>query len=115
MAYDRKLKNAVSKSVMELMSREGIELRWKMKIEGIAHDLTDAELSSRRATHLGGKRLTLADSGPKPRMVPLEETLHSVGYVAMIATAFDGKMRRTPSIADDLSKVDWKASAEKRR
>lgn len=115
MAYDRKMKNAVSKSVMELMSREGIELRWKVKTEGMAHDLADAELSSRHATHLGGKRLILADSGPNPRTASLQETLHSDDYVAMIATAFDGKTRRTPSIAENMSRVDWKASTERRR
>ena len=68
-AYDRKLKNAVSKSVIELIAREGMELRWIMKIEGTTHELADAELSARRARHLGGKRLTLADTGPKPRTV----------------------------------------------
>ena len=113
MAYDRKLKNAVSKSVMELIAREGIELRW-MKIEGKAHDLADAELSSRCAKHLGGKELTLADKGPKRKTLFLQETLHGDSCVAMVAAAFDGKMRRTASIAENLSKVDWKASGEKK-
>jgi hypothetical protein len=115
MTYDRKLKNAVSKSVIELMAREGIELRWEMKIDGQAHDLANADLSSRRAKHLGGKQLTLTDAGPKRRRVFLEERLHSDGYVAMIAAAFDGKMRRSASIAENLSRIDWKASTEKRR
>lgn len=110
MAYDRKLKNAVSKSVIELMAREGIELRWHVKSEGGAHELADAELSTRRARHLGGKRLTLANSGPKPRTVFVDEGLHSDGCVAMIATAFDGKQRPVVSIDQSLSKIDWKLS-----
>ena len=112
MAYDRKLKNAVSKSVIELMAREGMELRWTMKSEGHAHELADAELSARHARHLGGKRLTLADSGPKPRTVFVDESLHSDGCVAMIATALDGRRRQAISIEQNLSKIDWKASAE---
>ena len=114
MAYDRKLKNAVSKSVIELMAREGIELRWGMKIEGKAHDLAAAELSSRCAGHLGGKRLTLGDNGSKSGTVLLEERLHSDGCVDMLAAAFGGKVRSTPSIVDNLSKIDWVVSAKKK-
>ena len=115
MAYDRKLKNAVSKSVIELVAREGMELRWSIRLEGDAHELADAELSSRRARHLGGKRLTLADAGPKPRAVFMEEGLHGDGYVGMMAAAFGGRWRKTISIEQNLAKVDWKASAERRR
>lgn len=109
-AYDRKLKNAVSKSVIELMAREGIDLRWTMKIEGQAHELADAELSARCARHLGGKRLALANTGPKAITVFVDESLHSDGCVAMIATALDGKRRQSISIEQNLLKVDWKAS-----
>lgn len=112
MAYDRKLKNAVSKSVIELIGREGMELHWVMKVEGNAHDLADAELLPRRARHLGGKRLTLADTGPKSRIVFVDESLHGDGCVAMIATAFEGRTRQATSIEHNLSKIDWKVSAE---
>jgi hypothetical protein len=111
-AYDRKLKNAVSKSVIELIAREGMELRWAMKIEGNTHELADAEVAARQARHLGGKRLTLADTGPKPRTVFVDESLHSDGCVAMMATAFEGRRRPAFSIEQNLSKIDWKASAE---
>jgi hypothetical protein len=114
MAYDRKLKNAVSKSVMELMAREGIRLRWEMKIEGEAHDLAATELSSCCAEHLGGKQLTLGDDGSKSEKVPLEERLHSDGCVEMLAAAFGGTSRSTPSIVDNLSKIDWVASVKKK-
>lgn len=115
MVYDRKLKNAVSKSVIELLARDGIELRWDMKINGEAHDLANAGLSSGCATHLGGdKHLVLRAGGSKTARVQLKEKLHSDGYIQMIATAFDGKPRWTASIVEDLSKVDWTASTEER-
>lgn len=113
MTYDRKLKNAVSKSVIDLMAREGIELCWKMAIFPDAHNLIDATLSSRRATHLGGKRLTLVGKGSERKKVLLEESLHSAGSIAMAAVAFDGYPRPTASIVENLHKIDWKASAEK--
>jgi hypothetical protein len=111
MGYDRKLKNAVSKSLIELLAREGIDIRWDINVNGYAHDLTNAKLSSRYAIHLGGMRLTLADNGEEPKEVLLRETLLSDGCVAMIAAAFDGKMQQTTSIAENLSKVNWQASA----
>lgn len=114
MAYDRKLKNAVSKSVIELMAREGLELRWVMKGEKSAHQLGDPELASRRAKHLGGKRLTLAEAGPKPRMVSVEENLHGDVCVAMLAAAFEGRWRKAVSIENNLSKIDWAVSSERR-
>jgi hypothetical protein len=115
MTYDRKLKNAVSKSVIELMAREGIELYWEMKIEGSAHDLANAKLSSRCVKHLGGKRLRLRDSGSGGTTVLLEERLHSDGFVDMMADAFGGKARRKTSIVEYVSKVDWEASTERRK
>ena len=94
MGYDRELKNAVSKSVIDLSDREGIELKWVMRIERGAHDLTDATLTARRARHLGGKHLTLIGEGSSSRSrLPFEESLHSFAFVAMIATSFDGKAR----------------------
>ncbi|WP_371818843.1 type VI-A CRISPR-associated RNA-guided ribonuclease Cas13a [Rhodomicrobium sp. Az07] len=57
MAYDRKLKNAISKSVIELLYREGINLKFIIAKSGDTHDLSSPVLSSRSATHLGGKKL----------------------------------------------------------
>lgn len=112
MSYDRKLKNAVSKSVIELMAREGLELRWTLKVEGSAHQLIEPELSSRRAMHLGGTRLTLAEAGPKPRTVLVEENLHGDVCVAMIAAAFERRWRKAMSIEDHLPRVNWTVSAD---
>jgi hypothetical protein len=114
MAYDRKLKNAVSKSVIELMAREGLELHWDMQIEGKTHHLTNARLSSRSATHLGRTRLTIAGKDAKPRHVPVTETLHSAGYLAMAAEAFGGRVQPRFSIVENLPNINWEASAEKK-
>jgi hypothetical protein len=112
LAYDRKLKNAVSKSVIELLAREGMELRWTMKTDGTAHELVEARLSARCARHLGGKRLALADTGPRPATVFIDESLHSDGFVSMVAEAFEGRGQQAASIQQNLLRVDWEASAE---
>lgn len=111
MAYDRKLKNAVSKSVIDLLDREGIKLQWKMKIDSAAYDLASAELSSRCATHLNNKSLFLTGDGPKRKKVSLAERLRSDSYVAIMAVALDGKAWRTPSIVEYLPHIDWQASS----
>ena len=74
MAYDRKLKNAVSKSIIELMAREGLELTWEM---GEDHRLTGATVKARQAVHLEDKGI--------------EEDLHGKQFVAMTADLFAGK------------------------
>ncbi len=83
MAYDRKLKNAVSKSVIELMAREGLELAWKME----DHRLTGATVKARQAVHLDDKRI--------------REDLHGKQFVAMAADLFAGEAQ--PSEGDVLS------------
>ena len=80
MAYDRKLKNAVSRSIVELLAREGLDLAWDMR----DHELTRATVASRRAVHLGG-----AKTGGK-RIV---EDLHGEPFVAMAAALFGGEAR----------------------
>ena len=73
MAYDRKLKNAVSRSIIELLAREGLDLTWEMK----DHELGGATVKSRQAFHLGGKDIT--------------EDLHGPAFVAMAAELFAGE------------------------
>ena len=72
MAYDRKLKNAVSRSIIELLARENLDLTWEMK----DHELTGAVVKSRQAAHLGGKKIT--------------EDLLGPAFVAMAAALFAG-------------------------
>ncbi len=83
MRYDRKLKNAVSKSVAELLHREGIEITWKMC--GKNHALNGAVVKSRQATHLA-KRTKGKEKGDGP----IRENLHSDTYIAMVAALFGG-------------------------
>ena len=78
-AYDRKLKNAVSKSIIELMARENLDLTWEMT----DHRLGGATVATRSATHLGDKRIT----GEKR----ITEDLHGEQFVAMAASLFGGE------------------------
>ena len=73
MAYDRKLKNAVSRSIVELLARENLDLAWKME----DHRLAAAVVKSRQAEHLGGREIT--------------EDLHDPIFVTMAAAMFGGR------------------------
>ena len=86
MTYDRKLKNAVSKSIIEMLAREGFDLTWEMK----EHRLADAKIKARQAVHLGGKTI--------------KENLHGETFVAMVATLFGGEPIPTD---DDVCSIDF--------
>lgn len=115
MAYDRKLKNAVSKSVMELLEREGFDLSWTMQAEDDAHHLTNTVLAVRHATHLGKTRLPLPVRGDRRPWRPITEPLHSDGCVRMIAKAFEGEVRPERSIIELLPSIEWAAMSEPRK
>ena len=83
MAYDRKLKNAVSKSVIELLARENLKLRWEMT----DHRLRGAKVASRTAIHLRDKEI--------------EESLHGDQFVAMVAALFGGAPATREAVARD--------------
>lgn len=108
MAYDRKLRNAVSQSIKELLHREGLDLDWTMDAD---HRLGAATLATRQAQHLGKTRL-LENRGPKPRKRPICENLHGHRYVEMAAALFGrAEARKQPSIVDlDLDAIDWNAA-----
>ena len=76
-AYDRKLKNAVTTSVIELLAREGVELKWQCR----DHDMTGATIRSRRATHLGAI---------KDNAGGVTEALHGDDMLHMLADLFGG-------------------------
>jgi hypothetical protein len=73
MAHDRKLKNAVSQSVRELLHRENLDLTWSME-EQPKHNLGASTVMTRQAFHLGGRSIA--------------EDLHSDDYVRMAAALF---------------------------
>ena len=83
MAYDRKLKNAVSKSVIELLARENLKLAWEMT----DHRLWGAKVASRTAIHLRDKEI--------------EESLHGDQFVAMVAALFGGAPAARKAVARD--------------
>ncbi|MBS1983402.1 MAG: type VI-A CRISPR-associated RNA-guided ribonuclease Cas13a [Bdellovibrionales bacterium] len=78
LSYDRKLKNAVTKSIKELMFEEGFILEWKMSSE---HKLHLPKVSSRSIQHLpkATKRLECRE---------IQESLHDAGFVAQVAKLF---------------------------
>ena len=89
MAYDRKLKNAVAKSVLELLVREGLELQWKMN----AHCLHKATIKSKTIVHLGGKVIA-KQQGNKGEKVT--EKQHGDPYCQMVAALFGGNVISDP-------------------
>ena len=77
MAYDRKLKNAVSKSIIDLLHREGIKLEWQMTEK---HQLNAPSLSSRKIKHL--KKNTI------------QEALRGKDFMKMVVELFKGKVKK---------------------
>ena len=82
MGYDRKLKNAVSQSVIEWLDREGLTLRWTMG--GDDHRLCEATVATSQARHLAKKVQGGAAAGP------VVEDLNGRGFVEMTAALFGG-------------------------
>ncbi|WP_256371586.1 type VI-A CRISPR-associated RNA-guided ribonuclease Cas13a [Candidatus Tokpelaia sp.] len=79
MAYDRKLKNAVTKSVIDLLKRETIELKWSM---GADHKLEKVSfISSAKAFHLD------KESGNNK----IVEELCDSHFIAMAKSLFTGE------------------------
>ena len=91
MSYDRKLKNAVSLSIKELLFREGLRIEWKME----DHRLTNAEISPKQISHLGG------GEGKK-------ENLHSDTYCKMAAELMGGMFKREQKIENTEKNVEKK-------
>ncbi|MEQ9518965.1 MAG: type VI-A CRISPR-associated RNA-guided ribonuclease Cas13a [Parvibaculum sp.] len=91
MRHDRKMKNAVTQSVRELLAREGLDLTWQMDASARPHWLHQATLAVRYATHLQ----KISSLQPK-----LMEPLHGKDFVDMIATLFNG----TPEPKIDTNK-----------
>ena len=87
MAYDRKLKNAVTTSIRDLLQREKIDIEWKMTND---HCLERPEIKSRRIRHLDIKDIM------KKRKYIVEE-LQGEAYTKMVAKLFNGVVGKTTS------------------
>lgn len=72
MRYDRKLKNAVSGSIKELLMREKLELIWEMN----DHQLCDAKVRTGRAEHMNSRFIY--------------ECMHGPEMIEMVAKLFNG-------------------------
>lgn len=105
MSYDRKLKNAVSKSVIELLDREGLTLEWDMKDVSGQHSLCNPALRTRCAQHLGKTKFSVGD-----KKHDIKEALHGRSYLTMVSNLFDGATVREDKgeiSCLDLSSVKW--------
>ncbi|MDP8996458.1 MAG: type VI-A CRISPR-associated RNA-guided ribonuclease Cas13a [Pseudomonadota bacterium] len=73
MTYDRKLKNAVAKSIKDIFAQEGLEVDWKMD----SHQLKLASIRSEKITHLTKAKIPIGNAKPT-------EAQHSESFVAMV-------------------------------
>lgn len=91
MAYDRKLKNAVSQSIKEMLAREGFDLTWEMR----GHRLECAKIKVRQAIHLKDKNI--------------KEDLHGDQFVKMAASLFCGEQEPSDDgvLLIDFDKIEW--------
>ena len=91
MAYDRKLKNAVSQSIKEMLAREGFDLTWEMR----GHRLECAKIKVRQAIHLKDKNI--------------KEDLHGDQFVKMAASLFCGEQEPSDDgvLSIDFDKIEW--------
>ena len=106
MTYDRKMKNAVTKSVIELMQREGIDLSWSIPEGAARHGLTQAQLSSRTIQHLNGILLYVRGRDSKMGEA-LHERLMGNACVMMLAAAFSGRGSQTESVVEIIEDIDF--------
>lgn len=109
MSYDRKLKNAVSQSIAEMLTREGLTLNWTMDTN---HSLGKAVLQSRQARHLGKinrpEKVDPSQRGKKPMRYAVLENLHSKNFVQMAATLFSGTAKDVLDVAEiPIDRIDW--------
>ena len=112
MDHDRKLKNAVSKTVTEILARDGLDLRWRMDKGPGGHVLAGATVATRQAMHLGGRARLQRRGCDRPE--PIRENLHGGNFVDMAANLFGGCANRRACVSGlDPARVDWHHSGNK--
>lgn len=88
MAYDRKQKNAISSSIIDLMFEEGLVLKWEMDE---SHQLTNVIVRSRDIKHLANhlpKSRNHSGRETKEMQQKFTEPFHESAFVAMICQLF---------------------------
>ena len=98
MGYDRKLKNAVSKSVKDLCAREKLDLCWEADNK---HCLTNATVKTKQARHL---------------KTNIKENLCGTTYIKMAADLFAGRASPIRDVtSQDFDKLKQGGMQKKRR
>ncbi|MCP4183193.1 MAG: hypothetical protein GY761_07735, partial [Hyphomicrobiales bacterium] len=82
MRYDRKLKNAVSKSIREMLDEEGLAISWTMD----NHQLKFSTLTSKDIKHL--KDYIQDKKMPEEKKNKFNIPFHSPGYLDMVKQLF---------------------------
>ncbi|SIS39736.1 type VI-A CRISPR-associated RNA-guided ribonuclease Cas13a [Insolitispirillum peregrinum] len=90
MAHDRKLKNAITRSVTTLLQQDGLDIVWTMDA---SHRLTDAKIDSRNAIHLHKTH----------NRANIREPLHGKSYCRWVAALFGATS--TPSATKKSDKI----------
>ena len=96
MAYDRKLKNAVSKSIVKMLKREGFIIEWKIKSCDPSHLLVLNKIESDQIKHFDGKKVKTDErkssnnhgNSPNTKKEAITEKHHSDDYCAMVQQLF---------------------------
>ena len=105
MQYDRKLKNAVSKSIIEMLEREGIKLEWTMK----GHFLSTPRISGIDIRHMAKNKKKGKKIDP-----PIIEARHNPAFLEMVAILFGGCVKPPVSLPPDNKPRTPKKQTKKR-
>tara|TARA_R110001583_G_scaffold71050_5_gene200560 strand:- start:72308 stop:75919 length:3612 start_codon:yes stop_codon:yes gene_type:complete len=122
MNYDRKLKNAVSKSVREMLAREGLKIEWQMDSSKGEHKLHCAALYPEQAIHFQNGKIKVCYTSrdqKKGGKFTIMENVHSPHLVERAALLFNGKAKKRSDITartgfDDLC-LDTEKRADRKR
>ncbi|WP_321449298.1 type VI-A CRISPR-associated RNA-guided ribonuclease Cas13a [uncultured Cohaesibacter sp.] len=101
MSYDRKLKNAVSKSIIEILEREGFVLKWSTR-QG-QHMLGDARVRSRSISHLNSWRAAEKERQKKEDKIRLNAQYEGNKKDCLIAKRNASKVRNAAFATGEFS------------
>lgn len=86
MNYDRKLKNAVAKSFIDLMDRHGIIIKFE-PLHKQGHSFKIADIKSKHLVHLGGAKIKTKQAGYRAITTPQ----HHQQYITMVQALLELK------------------------
>ncbi|RCK54224.1 hypothetical protein TH25_02650 [Thalassospira profundimaris] len=103
-AHDRKLKNAVAKSVIEMLAREGFDLDWTIEPDSGKHILRHGKIRTRQAQHFQKSRIRIEKKSAKPDKndtVKIRENLHGDAMVERVARLFAARAQKYRDITTE--------------